>query len=31
MYAVFGFAEELIVQNWVNVMGNCVHCMYGMS
>ena len=25
MYEMSGFAEKLIVQNFVNLMGNCIH------
>ena len=30
MYGMFGFAEKLTIQNFVNSMGNYVHYMYEM-
>ena len=31
MYVMSGFEEKLNIQNYVNLMGNCVHYMYRMS
>ena len=31
MYVLSGFPENLNIMNCVNLVGNCVHYMYGMS
>ena len=31
MYGMYGVAEKLNVQNFINLTGNCTHKMFGMS